>query len=411
MNKMNLKNFAILLICFSVSTFLVNAQVLSQQQAVQIALEKNQSVKAAEYSIDYYRQLKKTGTDIGKLNAMWMHGQYNSLQQDDNYTFTQSIPFPTTLINQVKLGKEHVVGSQKNLLVIQNEIAYQVKFTYEQLLYFDALHRLLESQDSLFQDFSRAAGVRFKTGESNLLEKTTAESQLLEVKNQLRINQTDMEIAATRLQALLKAEQPMYHSEKLIKRSLIDSSNWVTNPQLSYLKQQVTVSKQVKRLEKNKLLPDFTVGFFTQSLTGFQNINGQDVFFPSSKSFTGFQLGLSIPIWVAPQLARAKSAGIQEKITRNETEQFETNLKSSFAQAQKELAKNQASLVYYESSALQNANLMITQSGKAYRAGEIGYIEYLQSLKTALSIKSNYLLSLTQYNQSVLKMEYLLGKF
>ncbi len=295
--------------------------------------------------------------------------------------------------------------------MIQNEIAYQVKFTYEQLLYFDALHRLLESQDSLFQDFSRAAGVRFKTGESNLLEKTTAESQLLEVKNQLRINQTDMEIAATRLQALLKAEQPVYHSEKLIKRSLIDSSNWMTNPQLSYLKQQVTVSKQAKRLENNKLLPDFTVGFFTQSLTGFQNINGQDVFFPSSKSFTGFQLGLSIPIWVAPQLARAKSAGIQEEITRNETEQFETNLKSSFAQAQKELAKNQASLVYYESSALQNANLMITQSGKAYRAGEIGYIEYLQSLKTALSIKSNYLLSLTQYNQSVLKMEYLLGNF
>jgi cobalt-zinc-cadmium resistance protein CzcA len=185
----------------------------------------------------------------------------------------------------------------------------------------------------------------------------------------------------------------------------------MTNPQLSYLKQQVNVSKQVKRVENNKLLPDFSVGFFTQSLTGFQNTNGQDVYFPSSKSFQGFQLGLSIPLWVAPQLARAKSAGIQEEITRNETEQFETNLKSNFAQAQKELAKNEASLLYYESSALQNANLIITQSGKAYKAGEIGYVEYLQSLKNAISIKSNYLLSLTQYNQSVLKIEYLLGKF
>jgi heavy metal efflux system protein len=411
MNNMNLRYVAILLICFSVSAFFVTAQTLSQQQAVQIALEKNQSVKAAEYSIDYYRQLKKTGSDIGKLNVMWMHGQFNSIQQDDNFTFTQTIPFPTTLINQVKLGKEHVAGSQKNLVVIQNEIAYQVKSTYEQLLYFDALHRLLESQDSLFQDFSRAAGVRFKTGESNLLEKTTAESQLLEIRNQLRINQTDLEIAATRLQALLKAEQPMYHSEKLTKRQLVDSSNWMTNPQLSYVKQQVNVSKQVKRVENNKLLPDFSVGFFTQSLTGFQNTNGQDVYFPSSKSFQGFQLGLSIPLWVAPQLARAKSAGIQEEIMRSEAEQFETNLKSNFAQAQKELAKNQASVLYYESSALLNANLMITQSGKAYRAGEIGYVEYLQSLKTALSMKSNYLLSLTQYNQSVLKIEYLLGKF
>ncbi len=407
--KFNIQNLAFIILLTAPTSLI--AQLVSSKEAVKIALEKNQTVKAAEYSIDYYRQLKKTGTDIGKLNVMWMHGQYNSLQQDDNYTFTQTIPFPTTLINQVKLGKEHVAGSQKNLLVVQNEIAYQVKFTYEQLLYFDALHRLLQSQDSLFQDFSRAANIRFKTGESNLLEKTTAESQLLEVKNQLRINQTDMEIAATRLQALLKAEQPVYHSEKLIKRELIDTATWITNPQLGYLQQQVKVSKQAKRVESNKLLPDLTVGFFTQSLTGIQNINGQDVFFPASKSFTGLQLGLSIPLWVAPQLARAKSAGIQEEMIRSEAEQFETNLKSSFGQAQKELAKNQASLFYYETSALQNANLIIAQSGKAYRAGEIGYIEYLQSLKTALSIKSNYLLSLTQYNQSVLKIEYLLGKF
>jgi outer membrane protein TolC len=38
-------------------------------------------------------------------------------------------------------------------------------------------------------------------------------------------------------------------------------------------------------------------------------------------------------------------------------------------------------------------------------------LEYLQALKTALSIKNNYLQSLTQYNQSIIKLEFLLGKF
>ena len=58
---------------------------------------------------------------------------------------------------------------------------------------------------------------------------------------------------------------------------------------------------------------------------------------------------------------------------------------------------------------LKNAELILVQAGKAYRGGEIGYIEYLQSLKNAIAIKSNYLQSLNLYNQSVVKIEFLLG--
>jgi cobalt-zinc-cadmium resistance protein CzcA len=163
-------------------------------------------------------------------------------------------------------------------------------------------------------------------------------------------------------------------------------------------------------VEKSRVLPDLSVGYFTQSLTGVQNIDGIDTFFPSSKSFNGFQLGLNIPLWISPHLARAKAAGFHEEMVRKNTENFETQLKGSYVQAVRELEKNETSLRYYEESAIKNADLLISQSRKAYRGGEIGYIEYLQSLKMALLIKSNYLTSLTQYNQSILKIEFLIGK-
>ena len=410
--KVNIHHLTFIIL--ALSSLPVEAQVISQKEAVQIALKNNQLIKSAEFSIDYYKELKKTGTDIGKLSAVWMRGQYNSLQQDNNLNLMQTIPFPTTLANQVRLGKEQVIGGQKNLVNIQNEIAFQVKTIYEQLLYQDALQSLLLSQDSLYQDFARASSVRYKTGESNLLEKTTAETQSFEIKNTLIVNEADIKISATHLQALLKAEMPIYNSEKIAKRALpqnLDTVSLNSNPQLNLLQQQVIINARIKSVEKSKVLPDLTVGYFAQSLTGFQNIDGVDTYFPSSKVFQGFELGLNIPLWIGPHLARARAASFQEEVSRKNTEYFQTTLQGNYSQALRELEKNLASLTYYESSALKNADLLITQSRKAYRGGEIGYIEYLQSLKTALSIKNNYLLSLTQYNQSIIKIEFLLGKF
>jgi heavy metal efflux system protein len=410
--KLKIQHLKFIFLCLA--PFSLCGQMLTQQQAVESVLKNNQLIKSAEYQIDYYKQLKKTGTDVGKLSAVWMHGQYNSLYQDNNLTLTQSIPFPTTLSNQVKLGKEQVIGGQKNLVVLQNELAFQVKSTYEQLVYQDALRLLLQSQDSLYTDFVRASLLRYKTGESNLLEKTTAETQSLEIKNQLNINKADIQISATRLQALLKSENPIYNSESLQKRSLSTALDTVTlksNPQLDYLKQQTIINQQLKRVERGRAMPDLVVGYFVQSLRGLQNIDGQERSFSGSDAFQGFQLGLALPIWLVPHLARAKAASYQAQVTQKSMEHFETTLKGDYAQALRELGKNLASLNYYESSALQNANLIISQSRKAYKSGEIGYVEYLQSLKTALSIKTNYLQALTQYNQSILKIEFLLGNF
>lgn len=400
-------------VCFSISS-VITAQRLTLDQAIQSALKNNPGIKSAEFQIDYFKEVKKTGTDIGKLSAIWMHGQYNSLYQDNNVTLQQSLPFPTTLANQVKLGAEQVAGAQQNLVVQQNNLVYEVKSIYHQLLYQEALKKLLIAQDSLYSDFANASSVRFKTGESNLLEKTTAETQRLEILNQLQQNNADIQISGARLQALLKTDQPIKAADVLSKRVLpdgLDSSVVKNNPSLRWVNQEVKISQQLKRVERSRIMPDLLVGVFAQSLTGIQNINGADVFYPRSKQFTGFQVGLAIPVWIGPNLARAKAAGFQENAMRKSAQQVETLLRGNYEQALRELEKNSASLAYYESSALKNADLILHQARKAFHAGEIGYIEYLQSLKISLGIKGNFLLALNNYNQSVLKLEFLSGKF
>ena len=119
-----------LVILFLLNASLVLGQKMSRDEVVQAALQNNQMIKSAEFQVEYFKQLKKTGTDIGKLSAIWMHGQYNSIYQDNNLTLTQSLPFPTALGSQEKLGKEQVIGSQKNLVATQNVLVFEVKTAY-----------------------------------------------------------------------------------------------------------------------------------------------------------------------------------------------------------------------------------------------------------------------------------------
>lgn len=406
---------------FVLVSFGTQAQKLSLDQAVQTALKNNLGIKSAEYQIEYFKQLKKTGSDIGKLSAVWMHGQYNSVYRDNNLTLSQTIPFPTTISNQIQLGKEQVIGAQQNLIAQQTNLVHDVKSIYYLLLYQGAVKKLLLSQDSLYSDFARASNLRYKTGESNLLEKTTADTQLMDLENQLRQNEADIRISGAHLQALLKSESLVEASDDFGKRSVpseLDAGLLQNNPSLKLMNQEVNINQQFKRVERSKILPDLMFGGFAQSLTGWQNTNvygssnvGNDTYFSSNHLFTGFQLGLAIPLWIKPHLARANAASFQEEIARKNAQHFETMLNGNFQQALRELDKNVSNINYYETSALQNATLLLSHAKKAFHGGEIGYIEYLQALKNSIAIRSNFIMAVYQYNLSVIKIEFLLGKF
>ena len=74
-----------------------------------------------------------------------------------------------------------------------------------------------------------------------------------------------------------------------------------------------------------------------------------------------------------------------------------------------EFQKYQSTVDYYEKSALPQAELIIQNANKAYKAGEIGYFEYLQSLNSGIKIKTDYLDYLMLYNQYIISIELITG--
>jgi len=387
---------------------------ITVQQAVAEALKNNATIKAGNYEIDYSKALKRTATDIGKTNVSLTLGQFNSINTDNNISINQSIPFPTVFTSQAKLGAATIKSSELKLKVTQNELINQVKSVYYYLQYLQAENKLLISQDSIYGSFAKASDLRLKTGESNLLEKTTAETQLMEVRNLLAQNQSNSLIYQSQLQALMNSKSPVQITEATISKldlsTPMDSTSFNKNPMLAYLNQQIEISNKQKKVETAKVLPDFTVGYFNQSLIGYQTINGIDQYFDASKRFSGFQVGVAIPLWFVPQTAKVKAASINEKVVQSNYEQYQITMQGQYNQAIQTFLQHKNTINYYEKNALPNADLIIKQADKGFKSGDIDYVEFLQALKSALSIKSNYLQSLNQYNQSIITLEFLLGK-
>lgn len=389
-------------------------QAYTLEESVSTALENNPSIAQGKYQIDVQEALKRTATDIGKTEISYQRGQYNSVNPNDNsLTISQRIPFPTVFSSRAALGKAQVEGSERQLAVTKNELVREVKLTWYQLAYLQAYQEVLQRQDSLFENFLRAANVRYRTGEARLLEKTTAESESMALKNRLEQNQADVGIYQSRLQALLNVPEQVSISAGEYARNPaeinLDSAQMASNPALRYWQQQVNVAEKRKSVEAANLLPDFTVGYFNQTLIGFQNTDGQEQYYGPGDRFSGFQVGIAIPLWFAPQTAKIRAAKLNSKVAEKTLDRYQLNLRADYDAAIKEYLKNSRSLAYYEESALPNAELILNQSQTAFSAGEINYVEFLQGVRTAVNTRTTYLEVLNNYNQSIINIEFILG--
>ena len=344
-----------------------------------------------------------------------MVGQYNSINRhDNNLTISQTIPFPTVFSAQSQLGDVLAEQSQLKTELTRNDLVYQIRQCYYYLQFLEEEHQILQAQDSVFKGFVESASLREKTGEGTLLEKNTAQTQANEIGNRLAQNRANQLRYLSLLQNLVGSQEPVTISETRLREQQLlltnDSNAVAENPELAYIQKQIEVSESQRKVEIAKGLPDITLGYFNQTLIGTQSVNNQEVYFDGSKRFQGFQLGLAIPVFFNGYHAKVKSAALSAKVAESNYEAYQADLLGKYRQAMQEYLTNRNNLEYYRQSALINAESILLSGQKAYRGGEIGYSEYLFSLKTVNDIKERYLDALLRTNLSAAKLQYLTGK-
>ena len=408
---------SILVIGFSLSALVSHTQPVrevSREEAIRIALDSNLKVQSSLYQVDAEKALKGASWNIPKTVIDGEYGQFNSYQDDNSFTLSQSMEFPSVYVVQGQLAQANIESRMWLLEASRLEIATEVKLIFGELAYLYSTLDLLEYQDSLFSGFLRAAELRARAGETNNLEVVTARSKSLEVKNQLHQVNSNISIYLRKLQVVMNSSMTIIPTGTDLSRMaydpLADSLGISGNPNLGFNRQQVQVANAEQRLEVNKMLPDLTFGYFSQTMIGVQDVDGVPQSFGSGDRFNGFQAGITLPVFFGPSLARIKAAKIKEEAAATEAEYFSRSLMLHYHTLLEEYGKYSVSVDYYEQQAVPEADLIISQATLSYKSGDMDYLDYVLMLGKALEIKQSYLDALKDLNMAVISLEYITGK-
>jgi cobalt-zinc-cadmium resistance protein CzcA len=241
-----------------------------------------------------------------------------------------------------------------------------------------------------------------------ILEKTAAESQLGALLMQLQLLKSEEEIAHLQFQLVLNTTQKFEPQADDFKMQLIDQTESnPTHPQLLLMEEKVAIANAQQRLEKSKLLPDFTIGYFNQS---FRGTGADNQVYNANNRFNGGQIGVGIPLFYGAQKARIEASGNAIKIAENELEygknQHKTELQSALAQHK----NNQTMINFFEQQQLPNAKLIQKTAMELFDKGEINYLEWSNLNNQAIQIQRNYLEVVRDYNFTLIKINYLINK-
>ncbi len=344
-----------------------------------------------------------------------MLGQYNTRRFDQNFSVSQEIPNPATLKARRSLAAQQTGVAQSQLAISKNELTYQVRQGWHQIQYLQALEKVLLREDSLLQQFVRAATLKFKTGESTLLEKTTAETRQQNLLQSIAQIKVLIETEKSSLRQWLNLPGDFSVEESAFSASsfseILDSNLVRNNPQLLFAKQQIALAEAEKRLANAERLPDFRAGYFIQSLTGPQEVDGEVVNYNGVPRFQGIQLGISVPIFGAKGYrAKTEAADLQIMAQQKQGEYLRAQLQNQLRQQAGQYVFWKNNVAYHQNTALTNAKSIVTNATRAYQSGEISYLEYAQALQTNLEIQRAYLEAVNSLNQTVVSIQFLISQ-
>ncbi|UUC45985.1 CusA/CzcA family heavy metal efflux RND transporter [Flavobacterium cerinum] len=404
--KAGIKSLKLLsLIAFLMLGIQLQAQTeIALDKALEIAVKNNRSLKSEKLKADYAEALIKSSASLPQTDLTADVGQINSYYNDTKFGVSQSFAFPTVYKRQRQLYEEEWKQSILSVSLKEYEIKKAVTQLYYQLQYWYEKEKLLSKADTLYGNFYQKASLRLQKGESNVLEKVTAETQKMAIATQLKQIQQEIAVGLLQFQLLLNSDT-IYKPEKANKKAvLIPTSAVEEHPFLKLLGQSKTVAERQTELEKARLLPGFMVGY---SNTSFRGTGANEVVYDAGSRFHSIQAGVSLPLFTKGQKNRAKASKIMETVTQSDYEAATAQLQTQNKKLMAAYQSNLEIVRYFENNGLKNALLITETAEKQFVNGEINYLDFVLLLNQAIGIQSNYAEALKTLNDTVIQLNYL----
>ncbi len=378
-------------------------------QAIDTALKNNLDLKNERLRAGYHQALIRSSFNIPMTRVFSEYGQMNSPGSDVKFGIEQSFSFPTVYRSQKWLMQEEWKTSLTASEVGAALLKKQVTQVYLHIDYLGQKQQVLNEVDSIFKVFLDKTRRRLAKGETLALEVAAAENQLGEAMLQLVELEKDRNMALRQLQLLLNSKTLLVPSEQNIVLHYDqnpDKAALQNHPRIQLAEQQEVVAEAGLKAERAKLLPEISLGYYRQGISG---LGSDGVVYDAQPRFQSVMIGLQLPLVSTAQKSRIHAAKMNVLIAQTDFESSVKSFQVEFDAALAQYQKWDAVVRHYEETALKNAGLLIATANHKIIAGQINYLEWSLLIGQAVAIKTNYIDAMFERNRAVVELKYLVN--
>ena len=402
--KLNLSAASVvLLIAFFGFSSNANAQTTTYnlQQVLDTAKANYPAIKAAQFNVEKQKALKSTAWDFGSTNIFTGREEQGNGQVgiQNVIGIGQSDIDIFSIAAKGNLAKARTEQAVQQQILTELKLKKDVKTAWYKAVYAKKNMQLYLLLDSLYTDFLQATELRYKTGASSKIEFLTASSKFNELKINMQQAESKYYSALQNLNQYLLSKTAFDIDIKNTKQNIfINTADSLDNsPLLSYYAMQTQLAKAQWKSEKANLLPKLNFEYKNQSIDG---VSG----------FNAWQVGVSVPLVFFSQNGKNKAGRMDYQIANAEFEQNKLQINSNYLQLINRYNVLKKTMEYYNDIAIPLADEQINASNIAFKVGGIDYIQFIQSLESAIEIKQVYLKQEAEYYILQAELNYLIGK-
>ena len=372
---------------------------ISLQEAIAMAKNRYPALKASRLHTQSTLAMQRTARDFGNLELS-MGGEEIGHGNDAVTTLLaarQNLDIFSVKARWQRLQQETQVA-HATTRVLEQQLQLQVSSAYAADQMARLRLELYRKQAELYTRFVEAARLRYDTRAASLLEYQSAQSEHRRVELNVIEAEKDVEKAHIDLSRWLSPDT-LYQSDTVIVDEQVATSAAMlgAHPAIVLANEKVKLASDISKEMRANALPKLYVELGSQMIG-------------SRLGYWSWSVGVSVPVDMGANKARRQSALVEIEKAHTELNDQQWRIDVHNRQLNCDYSKWQRTVEYYRKSALPLANEQRRNALLSYREGQIGYLDFIQALKTTMDVEFSYIDAYQKLLETKFNIEYYRNK-
>lgn len=372
---------------------------ISLQEAIAMAMNRYPALKASRLHTQSTLAMQRTARDFGNLELS-MGGEEIGRGNDAVTTLLaarQNLDIFSVKARWQRLQQETRVA-HATTRVLEQQLQLQVSSAYAADQMARLRLELYRKQAELYTRFVEAARLRYDTRAASLLEYQSAQSEHRRVELNVIEAEKDVEKAHIDLSRWLSPDT-LYQSDTVIVDEQVATSAAMlgAHPAIVLANEKVKLASDISKEMRANSLPKLYVELGSQMIG-------------SRLGYWSWSVGVSVPVDMGANKARRQSALVEIEKAHTELNDQQWRIDVHNRQLNCDYSKWQRTVEYYRKSALPLANEQRRNALLSYREGQIGYLDFIQALKTTMDVEFSYIDAYQKLLETKFNIEYYQNK-